>query len=136
MLLLAGAAALLIWGLAGTNFVPLLAFGLSWGFIAGGWTSTWSAVITEAAPPSQDGGFADAVTLFGWFSLSRGVGNVASAPISSVLIGGAHMSAQYGYGVDDGRYGSTIVFVGAVMLIAGLIEVANGLNGPRTRKPR
>jgi len=88
-------------------------------------------VIRETAPPSTDDGLSDTVTLFGYLSLSRGLGNVLSAPISSALISGAAVSHEYGFGVDQGKYGSTIVAIGTLMTVAGLIEIGNGLGRRR-----
>ena len=88
-------------------------------------------MIRETAPPSTDDGLSDTVTLFGYLSLSRGLGNVLSAPISSALISGAAMSHEYGFGVDQGKYGSTIVAIGTLMTVAGLIEIGNGLGRRR-----
>ena len=36
--MLAGAASYLLWGVAGTQFGSLLAYGLLFGAVAGGWT--------------------------------------------------------------------------------------------------
>lgn len=123
-----------MWGVAGTSFGSLLAYGLLFGAVAGGWTSLWSAVIREATPPSKDDGLSDTVTLFGWLSLSRGLGNVLSAPISSALISGAAISQDLGFGVDRGKYGSTILSIGVLMTVAGLIEIGNGFGGRRQRR--
>lgn len=72
------------------------------------------------------------MTLFGMLLFSRGLGNIASTPISSALTGLASSSAQEisgsklahfgsGFDVAGGRFSTTIVYVGTCFAVAGMV---------------
>lgn len=49
-------ATIVLWGLFSNSFAGLLAFGLVYGTIAGGWTSLWTAFIRPIASKSMSMG--------------------------------------------------------------------------------
>ncbi|KAK7462371.1 hypothetical protein VKT23_007972 [Stygiomarasmius scandens] len=80
----------ILWGVCSFNLVGLLMFGLFYGVFAGGWGTLWTGFIKKSVSSgaSGDSGQDDAnlaTTLFGYLMLSRGIGNIFSTPISTVL---------------------------------------------------
>jgi MFS family permease len=88
--------------------VGLLAtFSITYGFFAGGFSSTWSGVLTQIKRemPSLETGL-----IFGLLAGGRGVGNVISGPLSTALIEkGSVGGSDTGYGTE---YGALILFTG------------------------
>ena len=112
------------WGFS--SHVALLAiFSLTYGFFAGGFSSTWSAVTRELKmqSPAMDTGL-----VFGLLAGGRGIGNVISGPLSVALIGegGLGGSKEYGYG---GIYGTIILFTGVTSLLGGWGWLSRGCEG-------
>ncbi|KAE9399199.1 MFS general substrate transporter [Gymnopus androsaceus JB14] len=118
-----------LWGVCSTNLAGLLAFSMMFGFFAGNWPSLWSGfgkVLTISDPTLS-------MTLFGMLLFSRGLGNIASTPISSALTGisssspsqaiSGSKSVHFGSGFDvaGGRFSTTIVYVGTCFAGAGII---------------
>ncbi|KAF5345522.1 hypothetical protein D9758_012014 [Tetrapyrgos nigripes] len=83
----------ILWGICSFNLAGLLSFGLAYGLFAGGWGTLWTGFIrgnvrdqnetNERHVGPDDPQLAS--TLFGYLMLSRGIGNIFSTPISSVL---------------------------------------------------
>lgn len=105
----------LFWGLS-TSFPLLIIFALAYGISAGGFSSTWPGVIREIQKKSPG---AEMGTLFGLLAAGRGVGAVASGPISEALLANQSWrgAAALGYGTG---YGGLIVFTGVSALCGGL----------------
>lgn len=65
-------------------------------------------------------------TLYNYLLLSRGIGNIASTPISAKLYANPHNGAgalgDTGFGVGDGRFETMIIYVGTCF--AGTAGVA------------
>ncbi|KAJ5245714.1 hypothetical protein N7489_005810 [Penicillium chrysogenum] len=111
---------LLFWGMASsgsdssqTAIALLTIFSITYGFFAGGFSSTWSGVITQIkrdSSPSLDTGL-----VFGLLAGGRGIGNVISGPLSTVLLqsgslrGSSGLSGNTGY---ETQYGTLILFTG------------------------
>ncbi|GAA5853573.1 hypothetical protein JCM8547_002510 [Rhodosporidiobolus lusitaniae] len=133
-MLFASTSVFLIWGLAPTSFAPLLVFSILIGLLAGGWTSLYSAIIKScvANDPSLTS------HLFSLISLTRGLGSLLSAPVSSAFL--AHRlpssSAKLAYGVDEGRWGGLVLFVGACLALAAGCEGALGLGRRKKAQAR
>lgn len=109
------AAVLLLWGLAG-HVAPLAVFAAAYGFFAGGFSSTWSGVQSELhrQSPALDTGL-----VFGLLAGGRGIGNVASGPLSAVLLDEANWKGSgklTGYSTE---YGPMIVFTGVTAFFGG-----------------
>ncbi|RFU35520.1 hypothetical protein B7463_g820, partial [Scytalidium lignicola] len=103
---------LLFWGLS--TSIPLIAiFAVSYGFFAGGFTSTYAGTVKslmETAPRSEPG------TIMGMLSLGRGIGNVVCGPLSELLLnkGTADSeihTASHSFAYQSG-YGTLIAFTG------------------------
>ncbi|OHE99908.1 hypothetical protein CORC01_04809 [Colletotrichum orchidophilum] len=77
-------AVFLFWGFSSQTAL-LAVFSITYGFFAGGFSSTWSAVLSElkAESPAVDTGF-----IFGLLAGGRGIGNVISGPLSVALLAG------------------------------------------------
>lgn len=109
-------AVLVFWGLA--NQVVLLAiFAILYGFFAGGFSATWSGVLIQMKQemPALETGL-----VFGLLAGGRGVGNVISGPLSTVLVEKGLMNGSteglLGY---ETQYGWLIVFTGVTALLGG-----------------
>ncbi|KAK0202103.1 MFS general substrate transporter [Desarmillaria ectypa] len=104
-------ATFVLWGVLSQNLAGLLAFGIAYGVLAGGWSSLWTGFVSPIAKDDPN----LATYLFGYLMLSRGVGNILCTPISSVLetaSGSAVGSASTGFQVADGRFENMILYVG------------------------
>ncbi|KAJ5372819.1 hypothetical protein N7517_004825 [Penicillium concentricum] len=112
---------LLFWGMvsSGSESSPtaialLTIFSITYGFFAGGFSSTWSGVITQikrdSSSPSLDTGL-----IFGLLAGGRGIGNVISGPLSTVLLQSGSLGDSGGLGGNTGyetQYGTLILFTG------------------------
>ncbi|KAE8146213.1 major facilitator superfamily domain-containing protein [Aspergillus avenaceus] len=107
----------LFWGLScassPSNEYPQAAIGLltifsiTYGFFAGGFSSTWPGVLTQVKRemPSLETGL-----VFGLLAGGRGIGNVLSGPLSTALMQkGSIGESTTGYGTE---YGALILFTG------------------------
>lgn len=109
-------AVFVFWGLA-DKAATLAVFAILYGFFAGGFSATWSGVMTQMKreKPALDTGL-----VFGLLAGARGVGNVVSGPISSALVGASLeqgvKNAHLGY---ETQYGWLIVFTGLTALFGG-----------------
>ncbi|OTB01380.1 hypothetical protein M426DRAFT_220371 [Hypoxylon sp. CI-4A] len=118
----AAAAVLLAWGFA-ANFGALCGFAFLYGIFAGGWSSTWVGIGLEIRKRSPH---ADLGVLWGFAAAARGVGSIASGPISEKLIAeGADRTAWWprSYGTS---YGVLILFTGAMLVLGGIGSAARG----------
>ncbi|KAJ5396155.1 uncharacterized protein N7487_010458 [Penicillium crustosum] len=112
---------LLFWGMASsssadssqTAIALLTIFSITYGFFAGGFSSTWSGVITQIkrdSSPSLDTGL-----VFGLLAGGRGIGNVISGPLSTVLLKSGSLGESGGLNGNTGyetQYGTLILFTG------------------------
>lgn len=137
----AGAAAgvFVLWGLA-ADLPVLYAFCVVYGVFAGSFTTTWAGVMRDVAGDGigrdavaggalghgGGGGGVDHTMVFVLLAAGRGVGNVLSGPLSTLLMRGSpwrdHAAAGYGSG-----YGSLIVFTGVTALAGGVAFVGRRL---------
>ncbi|CRG92052.1 Monocarboxylate transporter 12 [Talaromyces islandicus] len=117
---------LLFWGLCPNDgstshhqeviVIALLSlFSLTYGFFAGGFSSTWSGMLVELKrqSPAIDTGL-----IFGLLAGGRGIGNVISGPVSGLLIQGKAGSSLSGGGYST-EYGPLILFTGITAALAG-----------------
>lgn len=136
----AAVATFLFWGFA-TNLAVLYIFCILYGLFAGSYTSCWSGVMrhmnsrmqaasrrrgddgtvqedgtTEAH--SGGGNAFDPTAVLGFLAAGRGIGNMASGPLSEAMIKGepwlGDAAGAYGSG-----YGTLIAFTGATAVIGG-----------------
>ncbi|KDE08267.1 hypothetical protein MVLG_01533 [Microbotryum lychnidis-dioicae p1A1 Lamole] len=110
----------LLWGLASTSLAPLLIFSLVFGFACGPWTCLYVAMIKEVA--SDD--LPLSVTLFSFAAFGRGVGTIITAFLSSLLLARSMKGAEAwtAFGVADGKFGSVVMFTGAILVVAAATE--------------
>lgn len=134
----AGAAVgtFLFWGFA-TNMALLYVFCIMYGLFAGSYTSTWSGVMRDVnarmeavarrrsgggeqqAGGSHDGGSTfDPIVVFGFLAAGRGVGNMASGPLSEVMIKNLAWEGEAAGAYGSG-YGTLIAFTGATAALGG-----------------
>ncbi|PLB47969.1 MFS general substrate transporter [Aspergillus steynii IBT 23096] len=120
---------LLFWGLCispsspssypQTGLALLTLFSITYGFFAGGFSSTWSGILTQMKreSPSLETGL-----VFGLLAGGRGIGNVISGPLSSALIKKGSVVAGSGHGGAVGytsEYGALILFTGVTAILGG-----------------
>jgi predicted MFS family arabinose efflux permease len=108
-------AVFLFWGFSSQTAL-LAVFSITYGFFAGGFSSTWSGVQQElkSQSPALDTGF-----IFGLLAGGRGIGNVISGPLSVALVtsnGWMKDGKDWGY---SGQYGGIILFTGVTALLGG-----------------
>ncbi|KAK1546805.1 hypothetical protein CPAR01_00772 [Colletotrichum paranaense] len=108
-------AVFLFWGFSSQTAL-LAVFSITYGFFAGGFSSTWSGVLSKlkAESPAVDTGF-----IFGLLAGGRGIGNVISGPLSvALLTGDGWMRDGKGWGYS-GQYGGIILFTGVTAMLGG-----------------
>ncbi|PFH62923.1 hypothetical protein XA68_10976 [Ophiocordyceps unilateralis] len=102
----------LLWGLS-LDLANLIAFGLTFGFFAGGFSSTWSGMVNEI---QRSDAAADSSIVFGMLLGGRGIGFVLSGPVSGALLSiRERLTAEpLGYGTI---YGPMIIFTGITAIL-------------------
>lgn len=104
----------LIWGFA-TSLPALFIFAVEYGIFAGSWVATWPGIVRAVTEKTDS---ADPSTVLAWVATARGIGNVASGPLSEAFLRGSPWKGQVGYGYGSG-YGTLIVFTGITALLSG-----------------
>jgi len=109
-------AVFLFWGLSSsaTSLPLLMTFAIVYGFFAGGFTSTFAAVAKETQSLAPEGS-ASTGNLFALISMARGVGNIASGPLSEALLRGQSINMG-GLGLES-YYSPLVLFTGVTMAI-------------------
>lgn len=106
-------AIFLLWGLASSSTGLLIAFAMSYGFFAGGFTSVYAGAARELrrVTPGGDTGRADLGSMLGLLGGGRGVGNVVCGPVSEALL--RHSGGWHGaMGAYGSSYAPLVVFAG------------------------
>ena len=103
----AAMAVFLFWGLS-SSLPMLCVFSIMYGLTAGGFTATYSGIVQRVRDRDIT---ADSGMIFGFLAAGRGIGAIASGPLSETLV---HLQmwkgkAMFGYGTG---YGLLIVFTG------------------------
>ncbi|PGH11886.1 hypothetical protein AJ80_06951 [Polytolypa hystricis UAMH7299] len=108
-------SAFVLWGLASS--VPLiLIFSITYGFFAGGFSSTYAGIVREIRTVSPN---ADTGIVFGFIAAGRGIGSIICGPLSESLIKTRPWQGQAALGYGTG-YGPLIVFTGVTALFGGV----------------
>jgi MFS family permease len=115
-------AVFLIWGFS-SSLAPLLVFCVTYGIFAGSFSSTWPAIIAEVKRQQNT---VDSTIVFAFLAAGRGIGNVASGPLSERLVQGFPWRDAAGWAYGSG-YGTLIVFTGVSAFLGGLSVVARPL---------
>lgn len=115
----AALAVFLFWGLA-LSLPMLCLFSLIYGLTAGGFSSNYTGIVQKVKDSDNA---ADSGMVFGFLAAGRGIGAVASGPLSEALL---HMQtwkgeAKLGYGTG---YGLLIIFTGVTAVAGGASWVA------------
>ena len=109
--------AALLWGFS-TSPVLILSFGFTHGFSTGCMTACWPGVIGEIV--ERDTTLTSEPSLiFALFVAGRGVGNVASGPLSQSLLHLPILTKSFTYGYGS-VYGPMILFSASTMAAVGL----------------
>lgn len=112
----------IVWGTS-TALPVLCAFSIMYGFFAGAFSICWTGIVKEIQTSDTQ---ADTGLIFGMFLAGRGVGNLASGPLSEALLAGTSSPDDVRLGFKT-SYGKLIVFVGATALLSGLSFVCRRL---------
>ncbi|EAW12319.1 putative MFS monocarboxylate transporter [Aspergillus clavatus NRRL 1] len=109
----------LLWGFA-THLALLYVFCIVYGFFAGGYSSSWSALTHEVQKSERS---AHVSMVFAFLETGRGVGNVVSGPLSEAFLkmGVWKGTALGAYGTE---YGVLVVFTGVTALLGGFASFA------------
>lgn len=103
-----------IWGFS-VSLAPLYVFCIIYGLFAGSFTSTYPGIMRAVQKKKNS---AEPVMVFACLAAGRGVGNVASGPLSEILIRGMPWKDQGGFAYGSG-YGPLIVFTGVTAFLGG-----------------
>ncbi|GAB1521354.1 hypothetical protein RhiTH_004448 [Rhizoctonia solani] len=123
------AATFVLWGALVTTIGTLSAYSILFGALAGGFSSLWTGFVR---PIARDDTTA-ATSMLGMLMLSRGLGNVLSTPISSVLIGGSMRDYAHSGLQNGSRWASLIIYIGTVFAGATSIGLFGWLRDRNTR---
>jgi MFS family permease len=104
----------LLWGFS-LSLPPLLVFSIIYGLFAGSYTSTWPGIMRDVVRKKSS---AESTMVFACLAAGRGIGNLASGPLSEALLQVMPWKAQTGYGYGSG-YGTLIVFTGITGFVGG-----------------
>ncbi|KAF9641117.1 Major facilitator superfamily [Lasiodiplodia theobromae] len=124
----AAAAIFLLWGFSGSVAVALVyVFAVVYGLSAGGFPATWTGIIRDvakraAARAEAEGGggvVLETGPAFGLLGFGRGIGSIASGPLSEALLRRTLMAGGQGKIAYGSEYGVLIVFTGVAMLLGG-----------------
>ncbi|KAF9262951.1 MFS general substrate transporter [Marasmius fiardii PR-910] len=136
-LTLASLTTFVLWGVFSTTFGGLLAFGIVYGLLAGGWISLWSSFTRPIAHDDPR----VVTVIIGYLGLSRGIGNIFSTPISSALSLSSNNTEMFadsrveaiGFKVEDGKYEKMILYAGTCFAGAALISSVGWIWDRRAR---
>ncbi|KAF2502604.1 MFS monocarboxylate transporter, partial [Lophium mytilinum] len=107
-------AVFVLWGLSSSPPV-LFVFAVFYGFFAGSFSSTYPGIMRAVNLETQR----DPNFIFAFLSAGRGIGNMASGPVSEILVRSGAWKGETGGAYGSG-YGSLIVFTGVTAALGGL----------------
>jgi MFS family permease len=118
----------LFWGFS-VNLPVLYLFCIVYGLFAGSFTSTWPGIMrdiasgggTRATAASREGSSGNSIDpgmVLAFLAAGRGIGNIASGPLSEVLVRDRPWQGQAAAGYGSG-YGSLIIFTGVTATVGG-----------------
>ncbi|KAK4698438.1 hypothetical protein P7C70_g7837, partial [Phenoliferia sp. Uapishka_3] len=110
-------ACFFLWGFA-KNIELLSVFVIVFGALGLSFTALWTKLISVIVRDDPNG----AMAVFAVFAFARGCGNIASGPISSVLLANNQLAGgKGGYGVTD--YGSLLLYTGLTLVAGSFVGV-------------
>ncbi|KAF2623677.1 MFS general substrate transporter [Macroventuria anomochaeta] len=101
----------ILWGFS-TSRAPLYIFSIVYGAFPGCQASSWSGIIRDTKDKHIS---ADSGMIFAFLSAGKGVGNLASGPLSEALLHAENFRVGFAYGSG---YGALIAFTGATALLS------------------
>ncbi|PVG01317.1 MFS general substrate transporter [Serendipita vermifera] len=113
-------ATFILWGVLSHSLGGLIAFGLVYGSLAGGWSSMWTGFIRQIVHEDPK----LSTTFIGYLMMTRGLGNILSTPISTALSsshGGSRHHPRLGFDVGGGKFENVILYAGSCFAAASLI---------------
>lgn len=114
------AAVLLVWGLA-LSTGPLYIFAILYGALAGGYASSWSGcarVLRQKCADENGVSRAEIPVVMAFFAAGKGIGAVASGPLSAKLFEADHWYHKLGGAYGTG-YGTLIIWTGVTAFLGG-----------------
>lgn len=111
-----------LWGFSGSAVVLCL-FAAVYGFFAGSFSSTWPGVVRESVRQDHR---AEPAIVYALLVAGRGVGSVASGPLSDALVKASPLSHDFAFGYGS-KYGWLILFAVVGNLLGGTGSAAHGL---------
>ena len=111
-----GIAIFAVWGVSG-SLASLSIFALLYGATASTYSTAWSGIIKEVQPGSAS---ADGNVVLGFLAAGRGIGAIASGPLSEAFIAHVKPSPQSDLVGYTGRFGPLIILSGSTALAGGL----------------
>ncbi|KAK5991448.1 MFS-type transporter pynF-like protein [Cladobotryum mycophilum] len=107
------------WGFA-TNLPMLFAFCNIYGLFAGSYTTAWQGVVRQITSDAAKEGKEsfDQNMIIGIMAVGRGIGSVASGPLSNLLLQGMPLEGRLLSGYGTG-YGPLILFTGVSAVMSG-----------------
>lgn len=107
----------LMWGFSSTA-VLLVIFSFCYGFFGATFVTAWPGIIKEVVrkDPTQT---AESSTCYAFFVAGRGIGSIASGPLSQALLRLPKLTGAFSYGYGS-MYGSLIVFAIGTTVLGGL----------------
>ncbi|KAK5051019.1 hypothetical protein LTR84_003578 [Exophiala bonariae] len=109
--------AALLWGFSASSAL-LCCFGFTHGFFTGCMTASWPGVIGEIVERDTTH-TSDSSLVFALFVAGRGIGNVASGPLSQSLLHLPMLTSAFKFGYGS-QYGPMIIFSAITMAAGGL----------------
>lgn len=114
------AAVFLVWGLA-LSTAPLYVFSVLYGATAGGYAASWSGcvrILRQRCADENGVSRVEGPMVMAFFAAGKGIGAVASGPLSSKLFEADHWYHKLGGAFGTG-YGTLIVWTGASAFLGG-----------------
>lgn len=111
------------WGFSIT-MPALYVFCVAYGLLAGGFSSTWSGMANEIQNANPN---ADVTVIFPFMEFGRGIGNIASGPLSEALLRVDNWSG-HAWGTYGSGYGVLVVCTGATAVVGGVSVIARHLH--------
>ncbi|KAI0092569.1 major facilitator superfamily domain-containing protein [Irpex rosettiformis] len=120
-------ATFIVWGVLSFSLGGIMAYAVSYGITAGGWTSLWYGFVNPFAKddPSLS------TTLISFLLATRGIGVILTTPISTVLLGSSKVDnstthglvSKTGFSVDGGHYTAMITYAGTCFAAATVVTL-------------
>ena len=109
----------LLWGF-GKTLAPLAVLAVVWGFFANSYSVLWTKIAMELVSTPED-----VMTLYGWFSFERGIGNIVAGPIGAKMV--KFDMIDFNAYAASGYFG-IVIFTGIMLGISSCVTFAFHVN--------